>query len=119
MKKIKDYSIIETEWINSLNVIGDLCYYDERNDNGLDVGDDIEYYKDRTKTKECYCDNCFTGRTHYAMLIMDIKSRLKPLTPVVENSIDSGIRSFESNAYEMEDLIEEIKEEYIRDTILE
>ena len=42
-----------------------------------------------------------------------ILSKSTPLIPEIKKAINSGIRSFESNAYEMPELIEEIKQDYI------
>jgi len=39
-----------------------LCYYDIRNPNNIS--------EDKHSNKECYCDNCFYGRTQLAEEIL-------------------------------------------------
>jgi hypothetical protein len=43
-----------------------LCYYDERNPyNNLQ-------WDEKMPTKDCYCDNCFYGRTKLAEYILKL-----------------------------------------------
>ena len=58
-----------------------LCYHDRRNpdfsiteENGYDK-EDIEATGDFAKP-ECYCDNCFYGRTKLANYILNIREML-------------------------------------------
>lgn len=49
-------------------ILGNLCYYDGRNP---DCEDD---YGD-ARSKECFCDNCFYGRTKLAEHILSIQEK--------------------------------------------
>lgn len=52
-----------------------LCYYDVRNPDCILI-DDI-YSEDEIKAfqnrKDCYCENCFDGRTKFAQTLLAIK----------------------------------------------
>ena len=67
--KIKDYSIIETEWLEELKSM---------------------YLK---HNKECEQDspNEFHSNCGKIFLIEMLQSKLKPLTPIVENAYDAGM----------------------------
>ena len=55
-------------------ILTNLCYYDLRNPDGVKntLSEDFGYDEDEIKEhgnfskKDCYCDNCFTGRTKLA-----------------------------------------------------
>ena len=53
-------------------VYGNLCYYDNRNpDNNNEFMDK----EDIPLKKDCYCDNCFYGRTELAEYILEILNK--------------------------------------------
>ena len=45
-----------------------LCYYDPRY-----PGNEDKEEEDLVKPKECFCDNCFYGRTPLAEYIIELK----------------------------------------------
>lgn len=49
-------------------VLSNLCYYDTRNPNNIIDEDEAE---DRSNM-ECFCDNCFYGRTKMALYILTL-----------------------------------------------
>lgn len=57
-----------------MNILESLCYYDIKNpNNNLDLLD-----KDDIPTKkDCYCDNCFYGRTKLAEKILELEKYKK------------------------------------------
>lgn len=57
---------------------------------------------------------CYDGMIECEERILKkVLSQSTPLIPEIEKAINSGIRSFESNAYEMPELIKEIQQDYI------
>lgn len=63
------------------DVAARLCYYDTRNPDGVTTfltKSEITDLGFTTKPKDnCYCDNCFYGRTLLAEYIFRIKRRIK------------------------------------------
>jgi hypothetical protein len=58
-------------------ILSNLCYYDLRNPDGV-INDD--YVDDHFASElgeysqvDCYCDNCFYGRTKLAEYILNLK----------------------------------------------
>jgi accessory colonization factor AcfC len=122
--KIKDYSIIETEQIDSLIDLRQLCYYDVKNPDTIVSLEDLSQQEldyvqvegEDFANKDCSCDNCFYGRTKLMSNILKIKSNLKPLINIVENSFDTG-KLAEKNAYLSSGI--DRKQDYINNTIIE
>jgi hypothetical protein len=58
-----------------------LCYYDTRNPVGVRCDMTEEEIKTEGYTaapkKQCYCDNCFSGRTELALYILELMAKLK------------------------------------------
>lgn len=55
-------------------VLENLCYYDERNPNNIKLDDeDFTYVKE-----DCYCDNCFYGKTKLAEYILELLDKKEP-----------------------------------------
>lgn len=53
--------------MNQQDILGNLCSYDKRNPSFAELfGDD----KPNKGTGDCYCDNCFYGRTELAEEIL-------------------------------------------------
>jgi hypothetical protein len=97
MSTIKDYSIIETEWIeNRLNTYQRFLMNEQDSDK-------IDVYQALVNE------------------LKEIKSKLKPLTPIVENAYDAGYDyGFDSaNMDEGYSLNYPNKEDYINKTIIE
>ena len=86
--KIKDYSIIETEWIDEL----------------IDENSTISHYREEDKSKLAKL-----------RILEQVKSKLKPLTAIVENAFDAGVKYCDNNT-RPEDAI--CMEDYINDTII-
>ena len=58
------------------DIASNLCYYDKRNpDNNLDIMD-LDDNEIEVAKKDCYCDNCFYGRTKLAEYIINLKGQL-------------------------------------------
>lgn len=60
-------------------VLSNLCYYDERNPDGIkDDADAIEYHKESMKKvgAVCYCESCFARRTPLAEEILRLNEEL-------------------------------------------
>lgn len=56
------------------DIASNLCYYDKRNpDNNLDIMD-LDDNEIEAAKKDCYCDNCFYGRTKLALYILKLRS---------------------------------------------
>lgn len=49
--------------MDSRKVAENLCYYDKRNPDGAFVNEDDD---DGKRIDNCFCDNCFYGRTELA-----------------------------------------------------
>lgn len=49
-------------------ILSQLCFYDNRNP---------EYVEDGIKKDDCYCDNCFYGRTVLAEEILRLKEAIE------------------------------------------
>jgi len=90
--KIKDYSIIETAYID--NLIEDL---------------EIKF-SNTPRTKHSAKSDSLLKRIE---LLQEIKSKLKPLTEIVENALDAGKLS-EQNAYLSSGI--DRKQDYINNT---
>ena len=90
--KIKDYSIIKTAYID--NLIEDL---------------EIKF-SNTPRTKHSAKSDSLLKRIE---LLQEIKSKLKPLTEIVENAIDAGKLS-EQNAYLSSGI--DRKQDYINNT---
>jgi len=91
MSTIKDYSIIETEWFKKRI-------------------EELRKTQSRLSTKNDYEEwNEFQKRID---LLEEIQSKLKPLTPIVENAFDSGVLT-------LGHFVNETKENYINNTIIE
>lgn len=62
--------------MNQQEILGELCYYDQRNPDCTKSPDDIEEYKERLskRGKSCSCDNCFYGRTKLAEYILAMRT---------------------------------------------
>ncbi len=89
--KIKDYSIIETEWIKS----------------------QIRFLEHQQKLRN-YEDEKINFKLEY---LTSLTEKLKPLTPIVENAFDNGW--FEGNTNgDIRNPIN-IKNDYINNTIIE
>jgi accessory colonization factor AcfC len=128
--KIKDYSIVETEQIDSLIDLRQLCYYDVRNPNTIvsleDLSqEELDYVQvegEDFANKDCSCVNCFYGRTKLMSNILKIKSKLKPLIPIVENAFNNAQNK---GAFHMKrqfktgELTFAKAEDYINNTIIE
>jgi hypothetical protein len=54
-------------------ILSRLCYWDERNPVGA-----ISQENEGKRTKQCFCDNCFYGRTKLAEYILELQAKLKP-----------------------------------------
>jgi hypothetical protein len=98
MSTIKDYSIIETEWIDKeiLRLNQPIAHYD-----GIYVSDSQNAKID---------------------LLEEIKSKLKPLTPIVENAFRQGERFARHDIREIETGEKNLTldlPEYINNTIIE
>jgi hypothetical protein len=94
MSTIKDYSIIETQWIeNRINIYKGFLI------NSQDL-DKINIY-------QALIDE-----------LKDIKSKLKPLTPIVENAFNAGGES-NHNWGQYAPEIKEERQDYINNTIIE
>lgn len=59
-------------------ILSNLCHYDPRNPNGTKDEEEIEDHKNRAE--ECYCDNCFYGRTILAQEILNLQFQLDSAT---------------------------------------
>lgn len=66
--------------INITEIEENLCYYDKRNPNSIPE-DDLaeedgininEIAGEDNQIKNCYCDNCFYGRTKLANMILKL-----------------------------------------------
>lgn len=90
--KIKDYSIIETQWIES----------------------EIVKLTKQYQSSTSKIDKMYFGSK--LALIKEINSKLKPLTPIVENAFDGGIKYCDNNI-RPEDIVS--KQNYINNTIIE
>jgi hypothetical protein len=59
-------------------IASNLCHYDLRNPNGIKdylTEEEINEQGYTTATKDdCYCDNCFYGRTKLASYILELKN---------------------------------------------
>jgi hypothetical protein len=73
--KIKDYSIIETEWINNYIQI---------------LSDKIKSAAKQPLTGDIYSIDSWTKQLE---VLIKVKSKLKPLIPIVENAFDKGSNS--------------------------
>ena len=101
--KIKDYSIIETEWIN----------------------EEIIYQEKKLEAIKKAIEEDWKGKYNYEhslelenakaklSVLKKIKSKLKPLTEIVENALDAGKLS-EQNAYLSSGI--DRKQDYINNT---
>ncbi len=59
--------------MNQKDILGNLCSYDERNPSYAELfGDDPP----EKRNDDCYCDNCFYGRTELAEEILRLNSLL-------------------------------------------
>lgn len=62
-------------------ILSNLCLYDERNPDGLKSYMDEDDYKylqaARKNRKDCFCDNCFYGRTVMAEYILELQGQTK------------------------------------------
>jgi hypothetical protein len=101
--KIKDYSVIETEWIENRISIYEGFLINSQDSNKIDIH--------QTLIEE----------------LKEIKSKLKPLIPIVENAFDKSISIFQENGYGTftggvelnEEIYENEKQDYINNTIIE
>jgi hypothetical protein len=99
MSTIKDYSIIETEWIN-----GQILLLENKNERLI-------------ATSPNYLLNL--GKIS---ILKEIKSKLKPLTPIVENAFRQGERFARHDIREIETGEKNLTldlPEYINNTIIE
>jgi hypothetical protein len=57
-----------------MNILEKLCTNDHRNPDGvISFADDLEDYPDsKSLDPNCYCDNCFYGRTKLALYILSL-----------------------------------------------
>lgn len=101
--KIKDYSIIENEWID-----GEIIYQEKRL-NAIKKAIDEDW-----KGKYDYEHSLEIENAKAKLNILkSIKSKLKPLTEIVENALDAGKLS-EQNAYLSSGI--DRKQDYINNT---
>ena len=47
-----------------------LCYYDTRNPDAAPIEEDEEDLRGPHKAEDCFCDNCYYGRTKLAEYII-------------------------------------------------
>ena len=63
-----------------IDILSNLCSYDTRNPNGVASNSTQSKIKEEgyepKAMKDCYCDNCFYGRTKLAEHILDNLSKL-------------------------------------------
>lgn len=52
-------------------IVEQLCYHDPRNPDGVGASGEVE-----GKPKNCYCDNCFYGKTELAEEILRLRRLL-------------------------------------------
>ncbi len=52
------------------DILAKLCWYDKRNPN-FDTDADAEI-----KKEDCYCDNCYYGRTQLAEYILELTEKI-------------------------------------------
>lgn len=57
-----------------VNAHMNLCYRDPRNPDNTRFEDDAPYNPE----KNCFCDNCFYGRTALANRIIELEEETKP-----------------------------------------
>lgn len=64
--------------MNTEEILNNLCYYDKRNPNnnldGNEFDDEYCYVID-----QCYCDNCFDGKTKLAKKILRLNEQIKDI----------------------------------------
>ena len=68
-----------------MEYLSKLCYNDLRNPDGIKdtLSEEYGYTKEEISTygnfkkEECYCDNCFYGRTVLAEKILELELKLK------------------------------------------
>jgi hypothetical protein len=97
--KIKDYSIIETELINTLILELELKF------------------ANTPRTKHSAKSDSLLKRIE---LLKEIKSNLKPLTTIVEQSFEEGKEAYIEGTFSDSGwLYKDLKEEFINNTIIE
>jgi hypothetical protein len=62
----------DTKEMTNKEVLSNLCYWDERNPVGV-----TSQENEGKRTKQCFCDNCFYGRTKLAEYILELLIKLK------------------------------------------
>jgi hypothetical protein len=103
MPTIKDYSIIETEWI----------------DNWIKTYEDLKY-KSALPNINVQDIMIYENYRHYIYILKEIKSKLKPLTNIVENAFNATNQKKDLPLLlSMNELEYENVEDYINNTIIE
>jgi len=108
--KIKDYSIIETEWINNQII------YQEKRLEAIKKSIDEDW-----KGKYDYEHSLEIENSKSKLYILkEIKSKLKPLTTLVEQSFEEGKEAYIESTFSNSGwLYKDLKEEYINNTVIE
>ena len=78
-------------------ILKNLCYYDDRNPN----------HNDGDRKKDCYCENCFYGRTQMAEYILKLREVIEKIVSDRDTTFGGIEKGFD--LYEFQQLKELIE----------